>query len=500
MRIAVIGTGRVGLVCAAGLAQLGHDVASVDADPSLIGRLERGALPLYEPGLDALVAIHRASGRLAFTADLRAALAQAEVVFIAVERREEAGPGPAAGSAVPGRTAPEHALEAERACVLEVARALGRCLARPATVVLKSAAPVGTCERLREAIDAGLRERGLPWRVPVLCNPEFLRGGSAVRDFLEPGRIVVGADAAGEAGVLRRVYAPLLERGVRLLCLGLRSAELGKQAVGAMLAARISFINEMAAIAHALDADIAQVCEVLGSDPRIGPECLRPGIGWGGAGFPRDLANLRHAAAAQGLQPRLIGAAEAVNETQRHWLYERLCDCYGGPAGLRGRRIALWGLACKPGSDEMRDAPSLWLARRLVEAGAHVAAYDPVALRGAARRLDHPPRLHWARSARAALQGAQALVLATEWPEFLRVDPREIARELADGLVIDGRNLFDAERCRAAGLRLLQVGRPALAPRPALPGGVPDALRQVAAANAEHAHRQGGPAGGTWGA
>lgn len=453
MRLAVIGLGHAGLVCAAGLAQLGHEVAGVDRDARKVELLNRGGVPLHEPGLPALVALHRAGGRLSFTPDLPRALAGAEAVFVVIG---PCGPGQAA--------------------LAELACALGRCLPQPAAVVLKSTAPVGSCEALREQLDEGLRARGLPGRVPVLSNPEFLREGSALRDFLEPGRIVVGAATIQQAEVLRRVYAPLLARGTRWLCLDLRSAELSKHAASAMLAARISFINEMAAIAEALGADVEQVREVLASDPRLGAGELQAGIGWGGCGLSHDLAGLRRAATSQGLRPRLLGAVEAVNAVQRAWLFERLCDFYGGPHGLRGRRLALWGLAYKPGTDDTRESPGLWLARRLLEAGAHLAAYDPVALRGAARELGHPVRLHCARSATDALQGADALLLATEWAEFRRVDPHEAARALRDRVVFDGRNALDAARWRAAGLRLLQVGRawphgglPSRALRPAAP-------------------------------
>jgi UDPglucose 6-dehydrogenase len=440
-RVAVIGTGYVGLVTAACLADLGHRVVGVDSDAAKVRALEHDRVPIHEPGLEALVAMHRAADRLRFTTDLGGALEAVELVFIAVGT-----PADADGSTDLG-------------AVTDAAAQVGARLAAPATVVVKSTVPIGTTERLGKLVAAELRARGVAWRAPVIGNPEFLREGRAVRDFLEPDRIVVGASLPEHAERLLAAYAPLVARGVPVLMLGPRSAELAKYAANAMLAARISFMNEMAAIAEAGGADIEEVRAGIGSDPRIGPEFLRAGIGWGGSCFPKDVASLAHGARRFGVEPQMLAAVQAVNERQKRWAFERLRHAYAAHDGLRGRRIAVWGLAFKPGTDDLREAPSLALVTQLLAAGAEVAAWDPVALDGARRQLGERPRLHWASGCLETLDGAHALVLATEWDEFRRADPHAVAARLADRLVLDGRNVLDREAWEGAGLTLWQVGR-----------------------------------------
>ena len=442
MRIAVIGTGYVGLVGAACLAELGHRVVAVDADMRKVRTLQHGGVPIHEPGLQALLRSHTQSGRLRFTGHLEEALPHAELVFIAV------------GTPADGDGATD--LDA----VTAAAARIGGLLREPATVVVKSTVPVGTTDRLQKLVAAELRARGIGWRAPVIGNPEFLREGSAVHDFMQPDRILIGAHDEADAAPLRRAYAPLLARGAALLRLAPRSCELSKYAANAMLAARISFMNEVAAIAEATGADVEEVRLGIGGDPRIGREFLRAGIGYGGSCFPKDVASLAHTALQHGVQPSLLQAIEQVNARQQRWAFERLERFYAATGGLCGRRIALWGLAFKPGTDDLREAPSLALIEQLLGAGAHVAAYDPVAQPNAQRQLGAPERLTWCPHAGAALAGAHALVLATEWEEFRRFDARAVAAALHDGLVLDGRNVLDPVAWSAAGLYLQQVGRP----------------------------------------
>ncbi len=446
MRIAVIGSGYVGLVGAACLARIGHDVWAVDADPKKVLALRAGTIPIYEPGLEAIVNATQAEGRLRFTTELGEALEGVELVFIAV-----------------GTPADEDGAT-DLVAVTAAAARIGSMLGRPATVVIKSTVPVGTTDRLQKLVAAELRARGITWRVPVIGNPEFLREGSAVHDFMDPDRIVVGAASADDASALLKAYEPLTARGARLLRMSTRSAELSKYAANAMLATRVSFINEIAAIAEASGADIEEVREGIGSDARIGRDFLRAGIGYGGSCFPKDVSSLTHTAIQHGVRPAILQAVEQVNGGQRRWAFDRLNAFYAGRGGLRGRRIAVWGLAFKPGTDDMREAPSLAMIEQLLGAGAQVAVFDPVAIGSARRLLDGDARIAWCHSAAAAIDNADALVLATEWDEFRHFSPTSAAAALRDGLVLDGRNVLDGPAWAAAGLQLLQVGRPPLRP------------------------------------
>ena len=461
LRIVVIGTGYVGLVGAACLAELGHRVVALDADPQKVRALQHGCVPIHEPGLQELVDAHARSGRLAFTDRLEDALPGAELVFIAVGT-------PAEGSGATDLDA-----------VTAAAASIGTLLRAPATVVVKSTVPVGTTERLHKLVAAELRARGHDWHAPVIANPEFLREGSAVRDFMRPDRILIGARDQSDAADLLRAYAPLLERGVPVLHLSPRSCELAKYAANAMLATRISFMNEMAAIAEGTGADVEEVRLALGGDPRIGPHVLHAGIGYGGSCFPKDVASLTHTAVQHGVRPTLLNAIEQANWRQKRWAFDRLQQFYAARGGLHGRCIAVWGLAFKPGTDDLREAPSLTLIEQLLDAGAHVAVYDPVAQLNAQRLLGDPERLRWCTHAAGALVGADALVLATEWDEFRRFAPAAAARALRDGLVLDGRNALDAAAWSAAWLYLQQVGRPG---RPA--GAAPLPTAHGAAARA----------------
>ncbi len=434
LRIAVVGVGYVGLVTATCLAKFGHRVCAVDIDAHKVESLQRAQLPIHEAGLAELVAEQVGAKRLRFTCDFEAAMAQAELVFIAV--------------GTPARDDGSTALEAFDDVITRLC-ALPR---RPRVVALKSTVPVGTTRRVQAALDAAGGGSS------AISNPEFLREGSAVQDFLAPDRILVGSDEAGAAAWLLRAYRPLIERGTPVVTMDTRSAELAKCAANAMLASRISFVNEIAAIAAATGADIERVCDGIGSDRRIGRDFLQAGLGYGGSCFPKDVAALRYTARTLGIDTAMLDAAERVNRHQRGWLLEALQRELGG--ALCGLRAAVWGLAFKPGTDDMREAASLTLVRRLRRAGASLALYDPVAMDNARRLLPRDPQIRWCASADAALQGADVLLLVTEWPEFRSIAPQRMADALRLRLVCDGRNTLDPVACAAAGLRLVQVGRP----------------------------------------
>lgn len=446
LRIAVIGTGYVGLVTAACLAKFGHRVTAVDIDEQKVRSLQRAEVTIHEEGLQELVRDELAAQRLAFGSDTAGAVRQADLIFIAV--------------GTPARADGSTAMEA----MDKVAAELVALVRAPQVVVVKSTVPVGTTARIREAFaqagDASTRQDG---HAPeVLSNPEFLREGSAVEDFLNPDRVIIGSDATDPAArdLLLRAYAPLAARGVAMLTMDTRSAELSKCAANAMLSARISFVNEIAAIAAATGADIEQVRAGIGSDSRIGPDFLRAGLGYGGSCFPKDVAALRHTARKLGLRSDMLWATERVNGRQRSWPFEALLRDLGSGAALRGLRAAVWGLAFKPGTDDMREAPSLALIERLCRAGVYLNLYDPVAMDNARAVIKPDRRLRWCASADETLDQADVLLLVTEWPEFVAFDPARVASTLRLRTVYDGRNALDVEAWTGAGLRLVQVGRP----------------------------------------
>lgn len=442
MQVAVLGLGYVGLSTAACLAELGHSVVGYDIDPQRVRLLLRNEVPFYEPELDALIAVHQARGQLGFTMDLPPALRRCDVVMLAVG------------------TPQGHNGDAELGAVKHAVHAIGQQLQQPAIVAVKSTVPVGTCGRLEVTLEEQLRQRGMTGRVPVVSNPEFLREGRAVQDFLDPDRIIVGVTQRADAELMHALYAPLVEQGHPLLVMDTRSAELTKYTANVMLAARISLINEVASLAELMGADVEQVAKGVGLDRRIGPHFLHAGIGYGGSCFPKDVKAMIRMAADLGLPARLLQAVDQVNERQRRCLFEKLCHFYGGPEGLRGKRIALWGLAFKPGTDDLREAPSLVLLRQLIGAGAEVRAYDPVAAAKAAAVLGHSSAVTWCPSAESALGQADALAICTEWPEFGEVDASKVAQQLTDHVVFDGRNMVDALNWSRHGLRVIQIGRP----------------------------------------
>src|SRR5690349_11638410 len=389
MRVTIFGTGYVGLVTGTCLAEVGNDVVCVDVDAGKIARLERGEIPIYEPGLEPLVRANRRSGRLTFTTESTAAMANAQVVFIAVG------------------TPPDEDGSADLTHVLEVARTIGRTLTKPAVVVNKSTVPVGTADSVRAAIAGELAVRGVEIAFDVVSNPEFLKEGDAVQDCMRPDRIIVGADSARAVEALKTLYAPFNRNHERIVQMDVRSAELTKYAANAMLATKISFMNEIANIAEQVGADVEQVRKGIGSDPRIGWHFIYPGAGYGGSCFPKDVQALAKTAQQHGCQPRLLDAVEAVNAAQKGHLFELVQRHYdaGEDEGVRGKTFAVWGLAFKPNTDDMREASSRRLLAQLWEAGATVRAYDPEARAEAARIFGERDDLVLCDSATQALAG-----------------------------------------------------------------------------------------------
>lgn len=432
MDITVVGTGYVGLVGGACLAELGHNVICVDKDPDKIAVLEGGGLPIYEPGLDALVPRQVTEGRLTFTTDAGEAIAAADVVYIAV------GTPPGADGS------------ANLAYVDAVAASIGDSLRGYTVVVVKSTVPVGTCERVRRLV---AERTGEPF--DVVSNPEFLREGVAVPDFLEPDRIVVGSSSPRALEVMGEVYAPLTEKGVPLLAMDIASSELTKYASNAMLATRLSFVNELSVLCDAVGADMEHVRRGMGSDGRIGPSFLRAGVGYGGSCFPKDVKALHQAAAGHGVPLRVLAAVEDANEAQKARMVSMITETLGGDLG--GRRIAVWGLAFKPDTDDVREAPALVIVEGLLEAGATVAVYDPVAMDNARQTLGD--RVDYGADPYGCLEGAQGLVLVTEWQELTSPDWPRVAALLHGRHVFDGRNAWEPSRVREAGLDYRGVGR-----------------------------------------
>ena len=439
--VTVFGAGYVGLVTGACLAELGHDVVVMDTDAARVAALARAELPFHEPGLPELIQRHAAAGRLRFTESADAAVAHGRVQFIAV-----------------GTPAGEDG-SADLRHVLAVARAIGERMTREVLVVDKSTVPVGTAERVREVIGAALARRGradLPFA--VASNPEFLKEGTAVADFMQPDRVVAGADAPPALALLHRLYEPLLrEAGARWMPMSVRAAEFTKYASNVMLAARISLMNDFALLGAELGVDMDEVRAGMGSDLRIGPHMLHPGCGYGGSCLPKDLRALRRSAAEAGLTLPMLEAIEGVNERQKALLPQWVAEAFGGH--LAGRRIALWGLAFKPGTDDLREAPSDAVIQALVAAGAEVVAHDPLAMPAARQRYAGLPGVRFAADPFGAVAGADALVIVTEWPQFRAIDWHKVRRCMAGDWVFDGRGVCEPVALAALGLHVRAVGR-----------------------------------------
>jgi UDPglucose 6-dehydrogenase len=446
MRVAIFGTGYVGLVTGACLAEAGNDVICVDVDVAKIERLNRGEIPIYEPGLDDLVERNRQSGTLRFTTDASVAIAHGEVIFIAVG------------------TPPDEDGSADLRYVLAVARTIGENLAGYAVVVNKSTVPVGTADRVRAAIAASLAGRGASVEFDVVSNPEFLKEGDAVKDCMKPDRIVIGSSSARAIAALKTLYAPFNRNHERIVQMDERSAELTKYAANAMLATKISFMNEVANIAERVGADIESVRLGIGSDPRIGYAFIYPGIGYGGSCFPKDVQALGRTARSVGYSTRILDAVEAVNYDQKSKLFELMRRHFGDE--LRGRTIAFWGLSFKPNTDDMREAPSRALVDALSAAGARVRAFDPIARHEAERVFGQRDDLVLTDDAMAALDGADALAIITEWKAFWSPDFAKVADALKAKVLFDGRNIYEPKAVEAAGIAYYGVGRGRSVARP----------------------------------
>jgi UDPglucose 6-dehydrogenase len=448
MNVTIVGTGYVGLVTGACLADMGNRVLCLDVDAGKVTALNAGRVPIYEPGLEAIVRRNHAAGRLDFSTDVTRAVAHGVLQLIAVG------------------TPPGEDGSADLQHVLDAARAIGRHMQGYRVVVNKSTVPVGTADRVRDEIQRELKRRGKKFAFSVVSNPEFLKEGAAVADFMRPDRIIIGSEDARATALLRELYAPFQRNHERVMLMGVRSAELAKYAANAMLATRISFMNELANLAEALGADIEEVRKGLGSDPRIGTHFLYPGAGFGGSCFPKDVKALQRIAEQAGRRLRVVAAVEQANEAQKHLLGDKIKARFGRRLrrkriALEGKRIALWGLAFKPNTDDMREAPSLTLIDDLLKAGARVRAYDPVAGDQARRILSGKRNVEICRSAKAALKDCDALAIVTEWAEFRAPDFAALKKTLKTPAIFDGRNLYDPAMMRALGFEYFAVGRKA---------------------------------------
>ncbi|MCK6520454.1 UDP-glucose/GDP-mannose dehydrogenase family protein [Myxococcota bacterium] len=433
MKICVVGTGYVGLVAGTCLADMGHSIICVDSDVNKIDRLLRGEVPIYEPGLDHLIHRNVREGRLEFTTDGVASVRRAEVVYIAV------GTPPAADGS------------ADLSGVFAVARMIALAMERHTTVVIKSTVPVGTADRVREVLS-----QHTTLGFDVVSNPEFLKEGAAIEDFMRPDRIVVGCRDEGTRKVMHEIYSPLVRTGKPILFMDNRSAELCKYAANAFLATRISFINELARLCELVGADVDAVRRGAGSDSRIGLRFFFPGAGYGGSCFPKDVQALMSTAADAGMPLQILDAVHAVNEAQKKVVGQKVLSRLGEDLG--GRRIGIWGLAFKPQTDDMREAPALVIIEQLLAAGAEIVVYDPEAMHEAKRSLGD--RVTYATTALEAIQGADAVVLVTEWNEFRAPDWDAVAAALRGRDVFDGRNIWEPEVVEGHGLRYTGIGRP----------------------------------------
>jgi len=439
VKITMIGTGYVGLVSGACFAEVGNDVLCYDVDARKIAVLDGGEVPIHEPGLPELVARNRAAGRLRFTTDPAESVAHGVAQFIAVG------------------TPPDEDGAADLRHVVAAARTIGRHMTGERLVVDKSTVPVGTADAVRQAIAEELAARGVAVPYSVVSNPEFLKEGAAVEDFMRPDRIVIGADDAEATRMMRLLYAPFQRNHERLIVMDVRSAELTKYAANAMLATRISFMNELANLAERLGADIEQVRRGIGADARIGFHFLYPGLGYGGSCFPKDVRAIARTAAGVGIDLRLLAAVERVNEAQKQVLVGKIVRRFG--ERLAGRRFAVWGLAFKPNTDDMREAPSRVLVAELLRRGASVSVYDPAAMPEARRHFGQEPRVTYGESPLGAADGADALAIVTEWKEFRSPDFAGLRARLKQPVIFDGRNLYEPGELRRLAFEYYPIGR-----------------------------------------
>ena len=451
MQLTIFGSGYVGLVTGACMAEMGNHVVCYDIDEEKIARLNKGEIPIYEPGLDAYIARNMESGRLEFTTDVKKAVDHGLFQFISVG------------------TPPDEDGSADLQHVLAVARAIGENMDEYRIVIDKSTVPVGTADKVSAEIRKTLDERGKSIEFDVVSNPEFLKEGAAISDFMKPDRIVVGTDNPRTTELLRSLYEPFNRNHDRLISMDVRSAELTKYAANAMLATKISFMNELANLAERFGADIENVRLGIGSDPRIGYHFIYPGAGYGGSCFPKDVRALAKSAETAGYDATLLNAVEAVNLRQKHILFEKLLAHYDGD--LKGKTIALWGLSFKPSTDDMREAPSRVIMEALWEAGAKVRAYDPEAMLEAARIYPDQEGLELCDTAYDALEGCDALAIITEWQEFRSPDFDHVKKVLTEPVIFDGRNLYDPSLLKTMGITYYAIGRSNVDSDPTLPYG-----------------------------
>ena len=443
MNVSIFGTGYVGLVTGTCFAEMGNAVTCVDNDAAKIDSLKQGQIPIHEPGLDTLVASNLRAGRLRFTTSYAEAVSTSSTYFIAVG------------------TPPNEDGSADLSHVLAVAGELGRLVSEYCMIVNKSTVPVGTAGLVNKAMRAELERRGVQLEFDVVSNPEFLKEGDAVNDFMRPERVIIGTDSDRAAEVMRKLYAPYTRNHERILFMGIRDAEMTKYAANSMLATRISFMNEISNLCERLGVDVENVRKGIGSDGRIGYSFLYPGCGYGGSCFPKDVRALIHTARENGVEPMILAAVEARNEVQKQRLFERITARFGSE--LHGLVFGLWGLAFKPGTDDMREAPSMVLMQQLVDAGAKVKAYDPVAVEVARRTLP----AHWLKNGQVtltehqydALDGVAALALVTEWKPFRYPDFGVVKKRMKQPIIFDGRNLYDPAELRILGFEYFGMGR-----------------------------------------
>nr|MBV6630277.1 UDP-glucose/GDP-mannose dehydrogenase family protein [Oceanococcus sp. HetDA_MAG_MS8] len=440
MKVTVFGTGYVGLVSGTCLAEMGHDVICVDVDEAKVDGLNRGEIPIHEPGLEPMVLRNRERKSLRFTTDAAAAVEFGKVIFIAVG------------------TPPDEDGSADLQYVLAVARTIGEHMSEHKFVVDKSTVPVGTADKVRAALSEALAQRGADLPFDVISNPEFLKEGAAIEDFMKPDRIVVGTESEEATAAMHQLYAAFARQHEKLIVMDVRSAELTKYAANALLATKISFMNEMANLAERLGADVDAVRRGIGSDPRIGYKFIFPGCGYGGSCFPKDVQALERTADSVDYPARILAAVEATNAEQKHTLFRKLSAHFKGD--LANKTIAVWGLAFKPNTDDMREAPSRTLMESVWEAGGRVQAYDPASMNETRRIYGTRQDLVLAASAGDALAGADALVICTEWSEFRTPNYPLMAKALKTGVIVDGRNLWNPKEVAAQGFDYYCIGRP----------------------------------------
>jgi UDPglucose 6-dehydrogenase len=444
MKITIFGTGYVGLVSGACFAEVGHTVVCVDVDTHKIENLKKGVLPIWEPGLEVLVERNVKEGRLYFTTDASQAAQHGEVQFIAVG------------------TPPDEDGSADLRYVLAASEAIAKNMSGYRVIVNKSTVPIGTASRVETRVAEVLSSRGAALDFDVVSNPEFLKEGAAVNDFMKPDRIIIGTESERARAVMRELYEPFNRNHDRVIFMDVRSSELTKYAANAMLATKISFMNEIANLAELLGADIEHVRKGIGADPRIGYHFIYPGCGYGGSCFPKDVQALGCTAHEIGYDAQLLQAVEAVNNRQKTTLFAKLAQHFGSEAKLKDKIIAVWGLAFKPNTDDMRAAPSRTLMEALWQAGSKVQAFDPVAMQEATRIYGLNANLTLCPDKYSALQGADALVICTEWQQFRAPDFSEMQMRLAEKTIIDGRNLYDPEKLQADDWTYISVGRPSV--------------------------------------